>query len=74
MPTFFVSQGMSVTHSLRFNAAMMGGYVAGPFLCAFIADRVGRRWGVALAAVYRCFAANAAGERQFSALCGRCSL
>ncbi|MBC8641362.1 MFS transporter [Caballeronia sp. EK] len=52
MPTFFVSQGMSVTHSLGFNAAMMGGYVAGPFLCAFIADRLGRRWGVALAAVY----------------------
>lgn len=52
MPTFFVSQGMSVTHSLGFNAAMMGGYVAGPFLCAYIADRLGRRWAVALAAVY----------------------
>ncbi|MFP3549690.1 MFS transporter [Paraburkholderia sp. SIMBA_049] len=52
MPTFFVSQGMSVTHSLGFNAAMMGGYVAGPFLCAYIADRLGRRWGVAVAAVF----------------------
>ncbi|KHK59516.1 major facilitator transporter [Burkholderia sp. A9] len=51
MPTFFVKQGMSVTHSLGFNAAMMGGWVAGPLLCTFIADRLGRRWGVALAAV-----------------------
>ncbi|MDR5798169.1 MFS transporter [Caballeronia sp. LZ008] len=44
MPTFFVKQGMSVTRSLGFNAAMMGGWIAGPLLCATIADRLGRRW------------------------------
>jgi putative MFS transporter len=45
MPTFFVKQGTSVTRSLGFNAAIMGGWIAGPLLCAAIADRVGRRWG-----------------------------
>jgi putative MFS transporter len=48
MPTFFVKQGLSVTKSLGFNAAMMGGWIAGPLLCALIADRIGRRWGIVL--------------------------
>ena len=48
MPTFFVSQGMSVTRSLGFNAAMMAGYIAGPLVCVFIGDRIGRRWGLVL--------------------------
>jgi MFS transporter, putative metabolite:H+ symporter len=48
MPTFFVSEGMSVTRSLGFNAAMMAGYFVGPLLCALLADRLGRRWGVVL--------------------------
>jgi MFS transporter, putative metabolite:H+ symporter len=48
MPTFFVKQGMSVTKSLGFNAAMMGGWIAGPLICAAIADRIGRRWGLVL--------------------------
>jgi putative MFS transporter len=48
MPTFFVSQGMSVTRSLGFNAAMMAGYFAGPLLCVFLSDRIGRRWGIVL--------------------------
>ncbi|MEM5318314.1 MFS transporter [Paraburkholderia sp. JHI869] len=48
MPTFFVKQGMSVTRSLGFNAAMMGGWIAGPLLCAFLADRIGRRWGLVM--------------------------
>lgn len=43
IPTFFVKQGMTVSSSLGFNAAIMSGYVAGPLLCAFIADRLGRR-------------------------------
>lgn len=46
MPTFFVEQGLSVTTSLGYNAAMMAGYVAGPLLCVFYADRIGRRWGL----------------------------
>jgi len=41
MPTFFVKQGMSVTHSLAFNSAMMAGFVAGPILCMVFADRIG---------------------------------
>jgi putative MFS transporter len=43
MPTFFVEQGLTVSKSLGFNAAIMSGYVAGPLLCVFIADRLGRR-------------------------------
>lgn len=43
VPTFFVKQGMDVSKSLGFNAAIMSGYVAGPLLMVFIADRLGRR-------------------------------
>jgi MFS transporter, putative metabolite:H+ symporter len=46
MPTFFVKQGMSVTHSLGFNAAMMGGWIAGPLFLSFISDRIGRRTAI----------------------------
>ena len=48
MPTFFVSQGMTVTRSLGFNAAIMAGYVAGPLLCVLLGDRIGRRWGIVM--------------------------
>jgi MFS transporter, putative metabolite:H+ symporter len=48
MPTFFVSKGMSVTDSLAFHTAMMAGFIAGPLLCAYIADKLGRRWGLVL--------------------------
>ncbi|OZE96749.1 MFS transporter [Rhodococcus sp. 15-1154-1] len=43
MPTFFVEQGLTVSRSLGFNAAIMSGYVVGPLLCVLIADRIGRR-------------------------------
>ncbi|MGD6752029.1 MFS transporter [Streptomyces sp. BH105] len=46
MPTFFVEQGMTVSKSLGFNAAIMSGYVAGPLLCMFIVDRIGRRTSI----------------------------
>jgi MFS transporter, putative metabolite:H+ symporter len=49
MPTFFVQQGMTVTKSLGFNAAIMSGYVAGPLLCMLLADRLGRRRSIVLA-------------------------
>lgn len=48
MPTFFVKQGMSVTHSLAFNAAMMGGWIAGPLFLSYISDRIGRRSAIVL--------------------------
>lgn len=48
MPTFFVSQGMTITKSLGFNATMMAGYVAGPLLCMLIGDRISRRWGIVM--------------------------
>ncbi|WP_223527433.1 MFS transporter [Pseudomonas sp. GL-R-19] len=48
MPTFFVSQGMTISKSLGFNAAMMAGYVAGPLLCMFIGNRIERRWGIVM--------------------------
>ena len=43
MPTFFVKQGLTVSKSLGFNAAIMAGWVVGPLLCVFITDRLGRR-------------------------------
>jgi putative MFS transporter len=43
MPTFFVEQGMTVSRSLGFNAAIMSGYVVGPLILTFITDRLGRR-------------------------------
>jgi MFS transporter, putative metabolite:H+ symporter len=51
MPTFFVSKGMSVTNSLAFHSAMMSGFIAGPLLCAYVADLLGRRWGLVVFAV-----------------------
>ncbi|MDR7161957.1 MFS transporter [Arthrobacter sp. BE255] len=48
MPTFFVKQGMTITSSLGFNAAIMSGYVAGPLLCMLLADRLGRRRSIVL--------------------------
>ena len=56
LPTFFVQQGMTVSSSLGFNAAIMAGYVAGPLLCMVITDRFGRRRSIVvvgtLAAVF----------------------
>jgi len=58
MPTFFVRQGMSVTHSLGFNAAMMGGWIAGPLFLSYISDRLGRRAAIMLfAAACACLGA-----------------
>ena len=48
MPTFFVAQGMSVTKSLGYSAAILSGYVVGPLLCVFLADRLGRPRSVVL--------------------------
>lgn len=48
MPTFFISEGMTISKSLGFNAAMMAGYIAGPLLCMLIGDRIGRRWGIVM--------------------------
>jgi len=46
IPSFFVRQGLSVTRSLGFTAAMTAGTIAGPLLGVFIADRIGRRRGI----------------------------
>ncbi|WP_082544368.1 MULTISPECIES: MFS transporter [unclassified Rhodococcus (in: high G+C Gram-positive bacteria)] len=48
MPTFFVDQGLTVSRSLGFNAAIMSGYVVGPLLCVLIADRIGRRESIVI--------------------------
>jgi len=58
MPTFFVKQGMSVTHSLGFTAAMMGGWIAGPLFLSYVSDKMGRRTAIMLfAAVCACLGA-----------------
>jgi MFS transporter, putative metabolite:H+ symporter len=51
IPSFFVRQGLSVTRSLGFTAAMTAGTIAGPLLGVFIADRIGRRRGIMAAGV-----------------------
>ena len=51
IPSFFVRQGMNVTSSLGFTAAMMAGFVAGPLLGVFIADWIGRRRGIVISGV-----------------------
>lgn len=65
IPSFFVKQGLSVTRSLGFTAAMTAGTIAGPLLGVFVADRIGRRRGImatgvacaAIGAVYPSLAA-----------------
>ena len=58
MPTFFIKQGMSVTHSLGFSAAMMGGWIAGPLFLSYVSDRMGRRTAIMLfAAICACLGA-----------------
>lgn len=58
MPTFFIKQGMSVTHSLGFTAAMMGGWIAGPLFLSYVSDRMGRRTAIMLfAAICACLGA-----------------
>jgi putative MFS transporter len=51
IPSFFVKQGFSVTHSLGFTTAMTLGTLAGPFTGVLLADRIGRRRGIMLAGV-----------------------
>jgi MFS transporter, putative metabolite:H+ symporter len=46
MPTFLVSQGLTITKSLAYNTVMMAGFATGSLLVVLIADRIGRRWGI----------------------------
>jgi MFS transporter, putative metabolite:H+ symporter len=46
VPTFFVAEGISVTRSLGFNAAMTAGTNAGPLVAMLVADTLGRRRGL----------------------------
>jgi putative MFS transporter len=49
IPSFFVRQGLSVTRSLGFAAAMTAGTIVGPLISVLIADRIGRRRGLIVA-------------------------
>ena len=46
MPTFLVSQGLTITKSLAYNTIMMAGFAVGSLIVVLIADRLGRRWGI----------------------------
>ena len=48
MPTFLVKQGLTVTKSLAYNTTMMAGFAVGTLVVVFLADRIGRRWGIVL--------------------------
>jgi putative MFS transporter len=51
VPTFFVQQGLSVTRSLGFMAAMTLGNLAGPAIGMLVSDRIGRLRGLMITAV-----------------------
>jgi putative MFS transporter len=51
LPTFFVSQGMTVTKSLGYTTAMTVGAVFGPLLAVLVADRIGRVKGIVASAL-----------------------
>ena len=49
LPTFFVKQGFDIGKSLGFAAVMSVGSLLGPVLCIWLADRIGRKWGIVIA-------------------------
>jgi putative MFS transporter len=51
LPTFFVKQGLGISKSLGFAAVMAIGGVVGPLLGIGLSDRIGRKWGIGIAAV-----------------------
>jgi len=51
IPSFFVSQGMTVTKSLGFTTTMTAGAIFGPFLAFLLADRIGRTRGIVASAL-----------------------
>ncbi len=51
LPTFFVSQGMTVTKSLGYTTAMTIGAVVGPLFATFVADRISRVRALVLSAL-----------------------
>lgn len=44
MPTFLISRGISVTHSLGYTLGMSIGAPLGPLVCASFADKIERKW------------------------------
>jgi len=56
VPSLLVSQGATVTHSLKYSFVIAIAYPIGPLLCYFIADRFERKWQiVTAAAITACF-------------------
>lgn len=51
LPTFLVKQGFDIAKSLGFTAIMSFGGVIGPLLGIWLADRIGRKWGLVIACV-----------------------
>jgi MFS transporter, putative metabolite:H+ symporter len=51
VPTFFVSQGLSVSRSLSFTTVMTIGAIVGPLTGLLVSDRIGRRRGLMIAAL-----------------------
>jgi putative MFS transporter len=49
IPTFFVKQGMSITKSLGFGMVMAFGSTAATILAWWLADKIGRKWGIVIA-------------------------
>jgi putative MFS transporter len=51
LPTFFVKQGLGISKSLGFAAVMAAGGLVGPLLGIWLSDRIGRKWGIVIAAI-----------------------
>lgn len=51
IPSFFVSQGMTITKSLGFTTTMTAGAIFGPFMAFLLADRIGRTRGIVASAI-----------------------
>jgi putative MFS transporter len=67
VPTFFVKQGMSVSKSLGFATVMALGSAIGPLIGMLTSDRIGRRRGILLTAVW-CGVSGLAYSQQTSSL------
>ncbi len=52
VPSFLMSQGLSISKSLAFSSVMAAGAIAGPLLGLVLSDRIGRRKGLIFTGIF----------------------